>query len=156
MSAKIEIKAKIYAVTDGMTAKKAFANVAIGNLFNINSYVVTNTYGNPERMVAFPPSRRDSRSGEYKSFIEFAHPKDNKMVEAIQKACHSAYEFYSSTGRLHEYGRAFVVDIDNLFGSREKCAENRKNTDSINSQESPDEFLGDSTDIKNALAEAGF
>ena len=136
MSHKISVKAKLYAVADGATAPKAYANVSIGNLININSYVVSNTFGNPDKMTAFPPSRRDTKSGDYKPFIEFSHPKDNALVCAIKKACHSAYELYSSTGRLHEYGKAYTVDIDNLFGLAEKTSKNGENTDFGNTKKS--------------------
>ena len=156
MSAKIYVKAKIYAVTDGTTAPKAYANVSIGDLLNINTYTVTNTFATPDEMTAFPPSRKDARNGSRKPFIEFAYPKKNKLVEAIRKACQSAYELYSSTGRLHEYGRAFAVDIDNLFGSAEKPAKITENTDSGSSTDTPDEIPPDEFDIEKELARAGF
>lgn len=155
MSSKIYVKAKIYAVTDGTTAPKAYANVAIGDLLNVNSYVVTNTFGDPDRMNAFAPSRKDRLSGGYKPFVEFAYPAKNALVSAIKKACQSAYELYSSTGRLHEYGRAFAVDIDNLFGSAEKPAKIVENTDFGSSAKYPDE-IPDEFDMGKALAEAGF
>ena len=156
MSHKISVKAKIYAVTDGATAPKAFANVAIGDLLNINSYAVTNTYGDPDRMNAFAPSRKDKLSGEYKPYIEFAYPAKNSLVDAIKKACQSAYELYSSTGRLHEYGKAFAVDIDNLFGPAEKPAKIAENTGSGSSMDTPDEIPPDEFDIEKELARAGF
>ena len=156
MSTKIYVKAKIYAVTDGTTAPKAYANVAIGDILNINSYVITNTFGDPDRMNAFAPSRKDRLSGGYKPFIEFAYPAKNALVDAIKKACQSAYELYSSTGRLHEYGRAFAVDIDNLFGSAEKPAKIAENTDSGSSTDTPDEISPDEFDIEKEPARAGF
>ncbi|MBQ8985494.1 hypothetical protein IJ076_03080 [Candidatus Saccharibacteria bacterium] len=115
------VKAKIYNVMDGQTAKKAFANVSIGGLMHINSYTVTNTIGDVDHMYAFPPSFK-GKNDKYKPYVEFPDFKENPLAKAIYKACVSAYKHYENTGRLHEYGGEFEVDL-NKCQLPEKTAE---------------------------------
>lgn len=112
----IPIKAKIYAATDSQTSIKCFANVSIGGAFYINSYVISNTIGEPDKLYAFPPAYRNKR-GNYMPYIEFPGGKDNEVSGAIYKACISAYKKYLDTKRLHEYGETFCADLNKLSES---------------------------------------
>lgn len=111
---KLSVRAKIYAIKDGATAIKGFANVEIGGFMFINSVTVTNTLDHPDKLEVYPPSYR-LRNGSYKPQIEFAHAGQNKLWAAFRQACLSAYKHYSDTKRLHEYGATCEVEIDSLL-----------------------------------------
>ena len=131
MSKKIQVKAKIYVVGSGKTANRMYANVQIGDIMHINSYVVGTISDDPYKITCFPPSRYDKRSEQMKPFIEFANPKDNPLVEAIRKACISAYKLNEEKRHLQTYGEAFEVDLDDLSTLTQKVASNGNNTDFI-------------------------
>lgn len=107
---KIPVKAKVYYATQGQTAIKCLANVAIGDLICINSYTVSNTIERPDRLNAFPPSYQ-LKNGKYKPNIEFPNSRNNPLLTAIYKACCSAYKHYEDTHKLHEYGETYEVEV---------------------------------------------
>lgn len=153
MSFRIPIKAKVYRATDSQTAIKVFANVSIGGFMHINSYTVSNTLANPDKLSVFPPSYKFGSI--YRPHIEFASPKKNALVKAIEKACTSAYEIYASTGEFQRYGETFMVNLDKLPGVAEEASKIAENTSFGSSTKYPDE-IPDEMDIEQALKEAGF
>lgn len=107
---KLTITAKIYAVKDGKTALKAYASVCFNNSMFINSFVVSNTANNPEKLSVFPPSY--CSKGKYHPIVEFPNMKNNRLYGAIRSACLSAYKKYSDTRRLHVDSEPFEVEYD--------------------------------------------
>ena len=122
----LEIKAKVYSITDSQTSVKAFANVNIGGVMCINSYTISNKIDDTEKIYAFPPSYKN-KEGKYKPFIEFPNREENELLKAIYKACLSAYKKYEETGKLHEYGETFSVNLETTVKEVEKNA--RANND---------------------------
>lgn len=122
----LEVKAKIYSIADSQTSIKAFANVNIGGVMCINSYTVSNKIDDTEKIYAFPPSYR-GKQGKYKPIVEFPNREENGLLKAIYKACLSAYKKYENTGKLHEYGETFSVNLGKTVQEIKKNA--RANND---------------------------
>lgn len=119
---KIKVKAEIYHVADGRTAKKAFANISINDKVFINSFSITNTSKRPDAMSVFPPGY-NGKDGRKHPFIEFNNQQNNPLYAAIVSACLDAYKKYSDTGRLHEFGDEFTIDLDRLTNEHGEATE---------------------------------
>ena len=143
---ELKIKAKIYHVTDGKTAKKAFANISINDEIFINSFSITNTSKRPDTMSVFPPGF-NGKDGRKHPFIEFNGQQNNPYYAAIISACLDVYQKYSDTGRLHEFGSEFTVNLDKLTNEHEEATKSLMNQlqsensfDEVSLDDIPSEF----------------
>lgn len=120
---KLKITAKIYTIKDSKTSVKAFASINFSNLMFINSFVISNTVEQPEKLSVFPPSY--CSKGKYHPVMEFPNMKNNGLYGAIRNACLSAYKKYSDTGQLHVDSEPFEAEYDIIPTSTEKSPQNQ-------------------------------
>ncbi|MBR2589123.1 hypothetical protein IKE84_02180 [Candidatus Saccharibacteria bacterium] len=144
---KLKITAKIYAVNDGKTSIKAFANININNLVFINSFAISNSAEQPEKLSVFPPSY--CSRGKYHPVMEFPYMKNNGLYGAIRNACLSAYKKYSDTGQSHVDSEPFEAEYDIIPTSTEKSPQNQAEygQDILPTDEDVDSFDADNLSI---------
>lgn len=109
---KIPIKAEIYAVTDGKTAVKAYANVAFGDSLYINSFSVALSSITGE-LTVYPPSVRCG-GNQYKKILEFPGRGSNKLKEAITRVCLLAYAKYEDDKEPGVFGEPTYINVGDL------------------------------------------
>lgn len=112
---RIPIKARIYSVADGRYAKKAYANVTIGDYLSINSYSVgANSTG--DGLVVYRPSVRFGEN-KFKKIVEYVNRDKSRLEKAIEEACIRAYKQNEFDGTIQQDSEPIYIGIEDLINT---------------------------------------
>jgi len=133
---RLDIRARVYHAMQGDTSLKCLVNAELVGLMHINSIKVQTSNKRPDLLNVYPPSYRNKNTNEFKPFIEFPNLQHNRFLEALNKACTSAYKVYEDKKKYQHCGDTFSVELDDLI-TNQSLAET---TGDIAPDDIPDDF----------------